>query len=339
MWCPRLNHFVRFNIDGTVSRCGHMVNSPKFSSLTELNNSQWLNDKINEFSNNQWPAECVRCQEIENINGTSIRLNSIIAHKLHTQPDYLQVAGVLDNICNSACQTCSAELSTKIGSLKSTKYIKIDNSKVFWDLPLNKIEHLDINGGEPSASKNYKYLLKNLPKNLKTLRVNTNCFLLLPELKEIQKAGIDVTLTISFDGINKIHNYIRWPVPWDKFYENLMIYKEYNLHMVNLWTTVSALNINDLENIFQFVSAHKLNHSYALLKSPTELDIAHTNIFTTTAKAKLLNSSYKELQKLAQTLIASNNDNTAEITKFIIEQDTLRGIDIKNFVEIVDKHT
>ena len=36
MYCPRLDHFVRFNPNGTVSRCGHMVNSPEFDTLEKM---------------------------------------------------------------------------------------------------------------------------------------------------------------------------------------------------------------------------------------------------------------------------------------------------------------
>ena len=49
MWCPRLDHFVRFNPNGSVSRCGHMINPPEFKDLTELENSQWLVDTKTQF--------------------------------------------------------------------------------------------------------------------------------------------------------------------------------------------------------------------------------------------------------------------------------------------------
>jgi molybdenum cofactor biosynthesis enzyme MoaA len=52
-------------------------------------------------------------------------------------------------------------------------------------LPLDRITRIDINGGEPSYSKNYKKILANLPSNLRTLRLNTNCNIVLEELVEI----------------------------------------------------------------------------------------------------------------------------------------------------------
>ena len=103
MLCPRLDHFVRFNPNGSVSRCGHMVNAPEFASLEEMDASAWLT----LVKETEWPTECVRCRQTESINQTSIRLNAIKFDKIQTQSDYLTVGGVLDNICNSACLTCN----------------------------------------------------------------------------------------------------------------------------------------------------------------------------------------------------------------------------------------
>lgn len=333
MWCPRLEHFVRFNSNGTVARCGHMTNAPQFDSLQDMDSSEWLKQINTKFANKIWPTECIRCKETEDLNETSVRLNSIKLHESSTRPDYLQVGGVLDNICNSACQFCSASLSTKIGSLTSSDYPMIDNSTKFWNLSLERIEHLDINGGEPSASKNYKRLLKNLPPNLKTLRVNTNCLILLPELEEIQKRGVEVTVTVSFDGVGPVGEYVRWPGPWHNFVNNLMKYKEFNLHSVNLWTTVNALNINDMQNIFEFVDTHGFDHSYALLHSPMALSVKFENNFTLAAKNKFISSSDSRLTSIAK-LLATDRNNQEDINRFIDKQDKLRNISISNYIKI-----
>lgn len=270
--CPRLAHFVRFNPNGTVSRCGHMVNPPQFDSLEAMDTSEWLANIKQDFENNQWPSECQRCQQTELINNTSIRINAIKFHSIQQQADYLTVGGVLDNICNSACLTCNEQLSTKIGGLKSKHYEIVDNTNRFWALPQERIVHLDLNGGEPSHSKNYKQVLANLPKNVKSVRLNTNCSTVLDELWDLCNRGIQVTVTVSLDGIGPVHDFVRWPVKWDKFYANLQRYMEMPVKL-NTWTTVSALNIDDLPNILAFVNEHKLDHSYAYLKSPAELTV------------------------------------------------------------------
>ncbi len=309
MQCPRLDHFVRLNPNGTVSRCGHMVDAPQFNSLEEMDSSDWLNDLRKE----EWPAECVRCKETEELNNTSIRLNAFKFDQKQTTVGYLIVGGVLDNICNSGCFTCNEDHSTKIGSLKSKAYPIIDNTNRFWKLPIERIVHLDINGGEPSASKNYREVLKNLPPNVKSVRVNTNCSNIIPEINELSEKGIHITVTVSLDGIGSVHDYVRWPIKWDKFYDNLMIYKSMNVEL-NTWTTVSALNISDFTNILKFVNENKINHSYAFLHDPDQLNVKYSNKFTIPYKSLFPN------------IIAVEKNNQTELDEYIVKQNTLRGI-------------
>jgi MoaA/NifB/PqqE/SkfB family radical SAM enzyme len=274
MYCPRLDHFVRFNPKGTVSRCGHMVNAPEFANLEEMEKSEWLSNIRQTMLDGQWPPECIRCQETE---PNSVRQYSLALHNQTQRSDYLQVGGVLDNLCNAACMTCNENLSTKIGSLKGRTFPIVNNFDKFNALPRERIVHLDINGGEPSYSKNYKKILSDLPPNLKTLRLNTNCSTVMTELTEIANKGIQVTVTVSCDGIGAVHELLRWPVTWKKFFDNLMIYRSMPINL-NLWTTVSALNIDDLENIRSFAREYGIDHSYAYLKNPGELSIHNTDI-------------------------------------------------------------
>lgn len=299
MHCPRLDHFVRFNTNGTVSRCGHMVSARQFTTLANMEGSSWLANTKELMAADQWPSECIRCQEVEQQGNTSIRQHAIKLDKSTDQKNYLQVGGVLDNICNSACMTCNKEHSSLIASLVYKQYIESDwrpgeftqvvnNSEQFWQLPQDRIVHLDINGGEPSYSKNYRHLLANLPPNLKTLRLNTNCSTVLTELADIATKGIEVTVTVSCDGIGSVHDLVRWPIQWQDFYANLMVYKTMPVKL-NLWTTVSVLNVNDLVNIQAFAKEHAIDHSYAYLKYPAELaveniDTADTDAYIRTQK-------------------------------------------------------
>lgn len=273
MYCPRLDHYVRFNPNGTVSRCGHMVDAPQFTTLREMESSAWLREIKSIMAQDLWPAECVRCQETE---PDSIRQYSIKLHESTVESDYLQVAGVLDNTCNAACMTCNEHLSTRIGSLKGRAFPIVDNFDRFQEIPRERILHLDINGGEPTYSKNYKSILRDLPPNLKTLRVNTNCSTVLTELSEIAGRGVEVTVTVSCDGIGELHELMRWPIPWKQFYDNLMTYRTMPVRL-NLWTTVSSLNVHDLPNIQSFAHQHGIDHSWAYLKTPKELSVDNSD--------------------------------------------------------------
>ena len=290
MYCPRLDHFVRFNSNGTVSRCGHMINAPHFASLEDMEASSWLAKTREKMQSGEWPAECVRCQEVEKESPSSIRIHALALDERTERRDYLQVGGVLDNICNAACMTCNETLSTRIGSLNSRGFPVYNNLDNFYKLPQDRIVHLDINGGEPSYSKNYKKLLANLPPNLKTLRLNTNCSTVLYELESIYQRGIEVTVTVSCDGIGPVHDSVRWPIPWQEFYNNLMIYRSMPVRL-NLWTTVSVLNVDDLPNIQAFAKEHSIDHNWAYLKYPRELAVDNNDLEarqTYISKQKLL---------------------------------------------------
>jgi MoaA/NifB/PqqE/SkfB family radical SAM enzyme len=251
-----------------------MVNAPKFDSLAEMESSMWLIKVREKMSSGQWPSECQRCQETE---PNSIRSYAVNLHEQTDYEDYLQVGGVLDNVCNAACLTCNEDLSTRIGNLNGTKFPVYNNLDRFWQLPQERILHLDINGGEPSYSKNYKRLLQNLPPNLKTLRLNTNCSTVLTELLDIAQRGIKVTVTVSCDGIGQVHDTVRWPVTWKTFYDNLMSYKNMPVNL-NLWTTVSVLNVDDLPNIQAFAREHGIDHSWAYLNQPWQLSVHNQDI-------------------------------------------------------------
>jgi hypothetical protein len=56
-----------------------------------------------------------------------------------------------------------------------------------------------------------------------------------------------------------------------------MIYKSMPVNL-NLWTTVSVLNIDDLPNIQAFAQEHGIDHSYAYLKTPYELSVDNTDV-------------------------------------------------------------
>jgi len=328
MHCPRLTHFVRINADGKIGKCGHMTGAKGFETLEELENSEWLARVRDDMKGESWAKECQRCERSEAVNGDSVRTKSIDRHRLlkHVRDDYLIVGGTLDNICNSACQTCNPNLSTKIGSLESKDWKQVDNYPRFWELPLDRMVELDINGGEPTASPNYKKILKNLPGNIKIVRMNTNGSRMIEELEDILKKGITVIVTLSLDGTNNVHDYVRWPIKWSKYNDNVNKYLEMrdrykNLHL-DFWTTVSCLNINDFANIQTYAAQMKIPHNWAFLHRPHVLDVRYSNRLTETAEHSFI----------GQVAIDDNND--LELERYIKRQDRLRNINIKDYFNL-----
>ena len=328
MHCPRLDHFVRLNQDGSVGKCGHMINAKGFESYEEMEHSEWMKGVRDTMSQDKWPNECTRCEQSERVKGESIRTNSITRHKmLHPiRKDYLIVGGVLDNVCNRACQSCNAGLSTKIGSLESKNYPRVDNFEVFKKLPQERIIEFDVNGGEPTASKNYKKILKGLPENVKIVRMNTNGSRMISELEDVLKRNIMVIVTMSLDGIGSVHDYTRWPIKWTDYKKTVDAYKKlqekYKLLQLDFWTTVSCLNIKNLPEIINFAKNKNIPHDWAFLNKPSVLNIRYKNRFTTLAK----HMSPKE--------IAVEEDNSEQLELFIKRQDALRNISVDDYFNL-----
>jgi len=316
---------LRLNRDGSVGKCGHMVNAKGFESFEEMEHSDWIKNIEDTMSQDKWPDECVRCEQSERIKGESIRTNSIARHKmLHPiRKDYLIVGGVLDNICNSACQSCNAGLSTKIGSLESKDYLRVDNYDVFQKLPLDRVIELDVNGGEPTASKNYKKVLGELPVNTKIVRMNTNGSRTIKEIEDVLKRNIMVIVTMSLDGIGKTHDYTRWPIKWTDYKKTVDAYKDlqkkYKLLQLDFWTTVSCLNVKNLPEIINYAKDNNIPHDWAFLVQPSVLNVRYKNKLTEVAK------------HMSPEEIAVDEDNSEQLDQFIEIQDSLRGISIHDY--------
>jgi sulfatase maturation enzyme AslB (radical SAM superfamily) len=305
-----------------------MVNAKGFRNFEEMENSEWVKNIKGTMSEDKWPNECTRCEQSERVKGESIRTNSIDRHKMlyPIRKDYLIVGGVLDNVCNSACQSCTAGLSTKIGSLTSKNYPRVDNYDLFQTLPLDRVIELDVNGGEPTASKNYKKVLGELPANTKIVRMNTNGSRMIKEIEHVLKRNIMVIVTMSLDGIGSVHDYTRWPIKWTDYKKTVDAYKDlqrkYKLLQLDFWTTVSCLNARNLPEIINYAKNMDIPHDWAFLDKPSVLNVRYKNKFTTVAK------------HVSPGEIAVDDDNNEQLEAFIKRQDALRNITIDDYFSL-----
>ena len=93
---------------------------------------------------------------------------------------------------------------------------------------------------------------------------------------------------------------------------------------MNLWTTVSALNILDFDNIIAFAKKKNIVHAYGLLHEPDAVNVKYKNKFTLEAKGKLQHEIKKH--------IATTKYNAEQLDLFIKKQDYLRKINISNYL-------
>ena len=374
MHCPRLDHFAKIlphdqkENQTVVMNCCVMTDAPLFNSYDEMMSSQWLSTTKKLFSKNRWPAECVRCKEQEEIGVKSDRLQWIDFHQnllIDHGADYLIVSMMLDNVCNTACQFCNPHISSKIASLQKLP-LKIQQIGPYGEklplhrisskiaslqklplkirqvgpyeekLPLHRITQIDLEGGEPSNSKNVKNLLANLPQQVKTVTIYTNARCFLDELVPVAERNIQVRISISLDGVGPVQEYVRWPTQWSEFCQTIEKYKELQIRFpdtvsVTFKTTICALNLVDLPNIINFAEKQNVRHSVSQLAYPRALQISSTNSYTLSARKQLEKSPIELCQQFALGT-ATQKENQQEIDKFIDQQDTLRKISIKDYI-------
>jgi len=337
VYCPRLDHFVRINWNGTIGRCGHMVDPPQFKSLNDMQSSKWLSDIRELFDADQWPDECTRCRDTETVKHNSVRLDAINKHVILSKhnPDYIILSGVGDNICNSACQSCNSNLSTKIGSLHGKDYIKVNNYSLIQHVPIDRVIEIDINGGESTASSNYQQLIDNLPSSVKVLRINTNGSRVLKNLVNLLERKIQIIVTLSLDGTDLVHDYVRWPIKWDQYQQTVNTYldisRKYSNLKIQAWTTLHTLNAANFPDILNYCDSANIGHSWAYLQQPTELDVKYYNQMSAAARDKLSIHHDSRCQEAAE-VMATLSDNQFDFDQFVLKQDSLRKICIKDYV-------
>ena len=146
-----------------------------------------------------------------------------------------------------------------------------------------------------------------------------------------------VIVTLSFDGVGDVHDYVRWPIKFKNYIKTVKAYKElqkrFPLLKLNLWTTVSCLNVANFPNILDFALENNLDHDYAFLDIPEALNVKWKNKFTLSAKDKLAKSSYRSCRDIADK-IALETDNSQQLELFIKKQDYMRKIDIKDYLNL-----
>jgi sulfatase maturation enzyme AslB (radical SAM superfamily) len=327
MFCPRLDHNIRLTADGQLSVCGHMVNSPGFFSEADLKSSNWLSKIKTQFQNNVWPDECIRCKEVEEQGLESVRDQSITAHLQYESenPEYMFVTGVLDNVCNAACIMCGNKNSTYIGKLFNQVVI-VDNQQIYDTINKSNLLVFEITGGEPSVSNAYKKTLSELPDSVKHVRINTNCGKYIEEIDALLSKGIDVTITMSIDGVGKVFDYVRWPLKWTNIVGVINRYKqtrkEFSNLSLNIWSTISALNVGDYTNIVNFSKEQDIPMSFGLVHYPNALSIKFKNKLTS-----LVTTDFPMFELVG---VEVNNDH--ELSRFLDVHDTIRKIDRANFI-------
>jgi hypothetical protein len=342
-----MHHYSVIDHDSKFKVCPECVSpdglykSVQADTYAELQQMEWLKAAKKDMSEGKWPKECSLCHNKEANGVISMRERHNQEHTVHKliREDYIKVELVVDNLCNGGCQMCHPLASTKVGALYDKQnYPQFDNMAKFNSLPLERLTRLDIIGGEPSYSGIAKNLLRNLPPSVVGTKIITNgSKSLLPEIAPLLERGIEIRLLVSFDGVGPVYNYVRWPVAYEKVLASLREYiefsKSYPNFTIRLPITVSALNVNDMINIFNVADELGVPGNFCFAYWPLELNPLFANELTLRAKNTLKDSTNTQVIAI-RNLIATKENNQLQFDKFVKEQDALRKISINDYIKI-----
>ena len=183
------------------------------------------------------PTECYKCYEFESHGELSPRITETTNWiKKFGEPDITQTTVqsihiLNDPTCNLKCKTCGPSSSTLWMKEKGLPITFPKNNFDKYDL--KKLKKINLSGGEPTYNKSYEELCDRL------LKENPDCELMitsnlkrLPEKwKEIICTFKNISVIVSCDALNKLGCYVRYPLGWKQFQENVKFVSENANHM------------------------------------------------------------------------------------------------------------
>jgi len=227
--------------------------------------------------------ECNKCYQIESNNVISPRqretsrwLNDLEVKEYLTtwtpnsEPKTFFYDVRYDNKCNLACISCgpgASSLWAKELDINTTKH-DLDFSLA----ELSSAKKLYLAGGEPLIIDNFILLINHIAEldQQPELVINTNLTSVTDELKQLLLKIKNLTLTVSIDAYKSVNEYHRWPMRWDKLYNNLLWARENIQGTIQINSVVDAVSIL---NVDQLITIEHLFDRWSLtvLATPTSL--------------------------------------------------------------------
>lgn len=277
-------------------------------SSDEIMNTDFMKNLRLQMLNGEWPYLCGRCLTTEKMKGFSRRQIEIVNYETKIEemiastaddgsipPQTTSADYRLGNLCNLQCRMCNPR-STKLwikdwNGLKDEieqfppevmesyeKYDWIDSEDLVNDFAqkASTLEHIHFAGGEPLL---VPQMIKILQKCVESgnakniiLTYNTNLTILPQKVLEIWKEFKGVKLLASIDAVGELNYYIRYPAKWDQIEKNLKFieehHAEYNILECMFSTTVQALNVGALPQLYSYLNQFKF-----IVKAPNLINL------------------------------------------------------------------
>jgi len=266
---PFVGVFIK---DSSYSACCLMTH-PVTQQLTNYKTDSGFNTIRQKMLLGETVLGCETCYYTETHGGTSHRITLSTEWgnrlKIKSLDDLVNRTEIVKyeidvgNLCNAMCRSCHPEHSSliakeykKIGWQTNPTMRKENNFKL---INLEQAEQVYLNGGEPTISKDFYNFLRRCIQHGRTdleIIVNTNAKVLKPEFIELAKNFTNLKFEVSIDGFGDSFTYIRWPIKWHDFCENVKK-MNYLAHGNISFNVVSSMyNISSMYDIFYWIETN-----------------------------------------------------------------------------------
>jgi MoaA/NifB/PqqE/SkfB family radical SAM enzyme len=262
----------------------------KGSSIGAEWNNEYFKQIRKDFLSEKWPENCKRCKYVEELGGSSKRIEE---NKYHYEtnkhlidqtatdgsvPYYPPNIDIrVGTICNLKCIHCGTGASSKWNEDKSmlnkypnTEFYDIDNKWIeqdsfIWDNIKENLENtrkFNFLGGEPFANKQHNRFIKDIcdsdvAKEISLSYVSNGTLLTENVFNQLIKFK-EVIIRLSLDAIGIPGEYFRFPIKWSMFKNKLQLMQKFALQNSNLdigvqWTcsNVSMFYLVDTYNFIR----------------------------------------------------------------------------------------
>ena len=271
--------------DGHSRVCCNVIDNNKelFVSQNNLNlHNSGLHKQIRKaIAHETKHVACQRCWDVEDGGGESYRqiFNSLYRNQISEEVlyglkedgslnkiNYFYMDITLGNQCTLRCRMChplsshlwdeeAAEFGLfglskdDLGKLSQLNWYNEDTKKFLLN-NMGQVDRLNFLGGEPLIMKNHIEILEQLISigraSFIDLQYNSNLTHLPPDLKRVWSAFKSVEVNLSCDGFGSLNEYIRYPLNWKNWIENVEILNSWKSNVnlkLSLHSTFQVLNL------------------------------------------------------------------------------------------------
>ena len=222
------------------------------------------------------PRACNNCYKTEQESGWSPRIQETndwigkFGEPDINNPSIQYVDVRYDPTCNLKCKTCGPHDSTLWQKEKGIKITVNDENKSYLSrVDKTILKKVYLAGGEPTYIKGYLDFLDELfvVNPLCEVIINTNLKRLPNVWKDIITKFKNLTVVCSCDAIEKLGTYVRYPLGWTEFEENVKFASE-NANFLQFNLVASNLTVHKLYETCMWMKQYSKHINLSILHTP-----------------------------------------------------------------------